>query len=56
MTVVGAARSIVSVALLLVGVVVLLFAALDLFAGFGIVYCLVLLLVGVVFVALSRSF
>ncbi|MCI4343222.1 MAG: hypothetical protein L3J92_03780 [Thermoplasmata archaeon] len=55
MSALGVARSVVGIVLLLVGVVVLLFAALDLLAGFGVVYCLFLLVVGVVLVALSRS-
>jgi hypothetical protein len=50
------ARSVVSVVLLLVGVVLLLFAAVDLLEGFGLVYCVFLVLVGVLFLALSRTF
>ncbi|MCI4323462.1 MAG: hypothetical protein L3K03_05505 [Thermoplasmata archaeon] len=53
MSAAGAARSFVSFVLLIVGVVLLLVAALDLLKGFGVVYCVILLIVGVIFLALS---
>lgn len=56
MSAVGVVRSFVSVVLLLVGIVLLLFAAIDLLEGFGLVYCAFLVLVGVLFLVLSRRF
>jgi hypothetical protein len=51
----GAARSVVSVVLLLIGLVFLVVAALDFFGGFGLIYCLILVVFGVVFLAISGS-
>jgi len=52
----GAARSIVSIICLIIGVIFLLVAALDFFAGFGLLYCLILIILGVVFLAISGRF
>jgi hypothetical protein len=49
----GAARSAVSIILLIIGLLFLVFAAVDFFEGFGLIYCLVLLVIGIVFLALS---
>jgi hypothetical protein len=49
----GAARSFVSIILLLIGLAFLVFAALDFFAGYGLLYCAVLGVIGVVFLAIS---
>jgi hypothetical protein len=51
----GAARSIVSIILLLIGLVLLVFAAVDFLEGFGLLYCLLLLIFGVVFLVISRN-
>jgi hypothetical protein len=50
------ARSMVSLVLLIIGLVLLIVAVLDLVEGFGIVYCLVLVLLGVIFLVLSGRF
>jgi hypothetical protein len=55
MSVQGAARSVVSIVLLLIGLVLLVFAAVDFLEGFGLLYCLLLLVLGVVFLAISGS-
>jgi hypothetical protein len=49
----GAARSIVSIILLIIGVLFLIFAAVDFFAGFGLLYCLILVVIGIIFLAIS---
>jgi hypothetical protein len=49
----GAARSIVSIICLLIGILLLVFAAVDFVEGFGLLYCLVLLVLGVVFLVIS---
>jgi hypothetical protein len=49
----GAARSFVSIVLLLIGIVFLVAAALDFFAGFGLLYCAILGVIGLVFLAVS---
>jgi hypothetical protein len=51
----GAARSIVSIVLLLIGLVFLVFAAVDFLGGFGLLYCLILGVIGIVFLAISGS-
>jgi hypothetical protein len=51
----GAARSVVSIVLLLIGLVFLVVAALDFFGGFGLVYCLILAVIGVGVLAISGS-
>jgi hypothetical protein len=51
----GAARSVVSIVLLLVGLVLLVFAAVDFLGGFGLLYCLLLAVFGVIFLAISGS-
>jgi hypothetical protein len=48
-----AARSVVSIVLLVIGILLLIFGAVDLLEGFGLVYCLVLVVLGVLFLALS---
>lgn len=52
----GVARSIVSIVLLLIGLVFLVFAAVDFLGGFGLLYCLILVVFGVVFLAISNRF
>jgi hypothetical protein len=52
----GAARSVVSIVLLLIGLVFLVFAAVDFLGGFGLLYCLLLGVFGIVFLAISGSF
>lgn len=49
----AAARSMVGMVLLVLGLVLLVFAAIDLLEGVGLVYSLMVLLIGVVFLALS---
>jgi hypothetical protein len=49
----GAARSVVSVILLIIGLLFLVFAAVDFFAGFGLLYCLLLVVFGVIFLVIS---
>jgi hypothetical protein len=49
----GAARSVVSIILLIIGVVLLIFAAVDFVEGFGLLYCLLLVVFGVIFLAVS---
>lgn len=49
----GAARSVVSIILLVIGVLLLVFAAVDFLEGFGLLYCLILVILGIVFLALS---
>ncbi|MCI4372067.1 MAG: hypothetical protein L3K02_00250 [Thermoplasmata archaeon] len=51
----SAARSFVSIILLLIGLVFLVVAALDFFGGFGLVYSLILVVIGVIFLAISGS-
>ncbi len=53
MSAVGAARSVVSIILLIIGVILLVFAAVDFLSGFGLLYALVLLVLGIIFLALS---
>ncbi|MGA7923889.1 MAG: NAD-dependent epimerase/dehydratase family protein [Thermoplasmata archaeon] len=48
-----AVRSAASIVLLIIGVLLLVFAAVDFLTGFGLLYCLVLLVLGIVFLALS---
>jgi hypothetical protein len=50
------ARSMVSLVLPVLGIVLLVVALLDLLEGFGVVYCLVLVLLGVIFLVLSGRF
>jgi hypothetical protein len=52
----GAARTFVSIILLFIGLGFLLFAAIDFFGGFGLLYCAVLGIIGVVFLAISGEF
>jgi len=52
----GAARSIVSIICLVIGVLFLIFAAVDFFEGFGLLYCLILIILGVVFLVISGRF
>jgi hypothetical protein len=52
----GAARSVVSVICLIIGVIFLVVAAVDFFEGFGLIYCLVLIVLGIVFLAISGQF
>jgi hypothetical protein len=52
----GAARSFVSIVLLIIGLIFLVVAAVDFFEGFGLLYCLVLLVLGVIFLVLSGRF
>jgi hypothetical protein len=52
----GAARSIVSIICLVIGLVFLLVAAIDFLGGFGLVYCLILIVIGVIFLAISGRF
>jgi hypothetical protein len=49
----GSARSVVSIVLLLIGLVLLIFAAVDFVEGFGLLYCLLLVVFGVIFLAIS---
>jgi hypothetical protein len=49
----GAARSIVSIIFLVIGALFLIFAAVDFLEGFGLLYCLILVILGIVFLALS---
>ena len=51
----GAARSFVSIVLRLVGLVMLVFAAVDFLGGFGLLYCRILGVFGLVFLAVSGS-
>ncbi|MGD0257436.1 MAG: hypothetical protein ABSB90_06100 [Thermoplasmata archaeon] len=51
----GAARSVVSIVLLLIGLVFLVVAAFDFLGGFGLIYCLILVVFGVIFLAVSGS-
>jgi hypothetical protein len=51
----GAARSLVSIVLLIIGALFLVFAAIDFLEGFGLVYSLVLLIIGIIFLAISGS-
>ncbi|HEY1197216.1 MAG TPA: hypothetical protein VGG32_00615 [Thermoplasmata archaeon] len=52
----GAARSIVSIICLVIGIIFLVFAAVDFLEGFGLLYCLILVIIGVVFLAISGRF
>jgi hypothetical protein len=52
----GAARTFVSIILLLIGLGFLVFAALDFLGGFGLVYCAILGIIGIVFLAISGEF
>jgi len=52
----GAARSIVSIIRLVIGIIFLVFAAVDFLEGFGLLYCLILVIIGVVFLAISGRF
>ncbi len=49
----GAARSVVSIILLIIGLLFLVFAAVDFFAGFGLLYCLLLVVLGVILLVIS---
>jgi hypothetical protein len=49
----GAARSIVSIILLIIGILFLVFAAVDFLGGFGLLYCLLLVVFGIIFLAIS---
>jgi hypothetical protein len=49
----GAARSAVSIVLLIVGLLLLVFAAIDFLGGYGLLYCLILAVFGIVFLAVS---
>jgi hypothetical protein len=51
----GAARSVVSIVLLIIGLVLLVFAAVDFIEGFGLLYCFILLILGVIFLVISRN-
>jgi len=50
----GAARSVVSIVLLIIGLLLLIFAAVDVVKGFGLLYCLVLVILGIIFLAISQ--
>jgi hypothetical protein len=50
-----AARSVVSIVLLVIGLVLLVFAAVDFLEGYGLLYSLLLLVFGVIFLAISGS-
>jgi hypothetical protein len=52
----GAARTFVSIILLLVGLAFLVFAALDFLGGYGLVYCAILGIIGIAFLAISGEF
>jgi hypothetical protein len=52
----GAARSAVSIILMLIGLIFLVVAAFDFFEGFGLLYCLILIIIGVIFLAISGRF
>jgi hypothetical protein len=56
MSVANAARSVVSIFLLIIGFVLLLFAALDFLGGFGLLYCAILAVLGIIFLAISGQF
>jgi hypothetical protein len=49
----GAARSIISLVLLIIGFFLLVLAAVDFLEGYGIVYALFLVLLGIIFLAVS---
>jgi hypothetical protein len=55
MSALGAARSAVSIVLLLIGLVFLVFAAVDFLEGFGLLYPLLLVVFGVIFLAISQN-
>jgi hypothetical protein len=52
----GAARSVVSIVLLLIGLLFLVFAAVDFLGGSGLLYPLLLVVFGVIFLAISGRF
>ncbi|MGD0588126.1 MAG: hypothetical protein ABSA63_04960 [Thermoplasmata archaeon] len=52
----GAARSVVSIICLVIGIVFLIVAAVDFLEGFGLLYCLILIILGVIFLAISGRF
>jgi hypothetical protein len=52
----GAARSVVSIICLIIGVIFLVVAAVDFFEGFGLLYCVILIILGIVFLAISGQF
>jgi hypothetical protein len=56
MTAESAARSIASIVLLIIGLLFLVFAAVDFLGGFGLLYCLLLLVFGFIFLAISGRF
>jgi hypothetical protein len=56
MSAAGAARSVVSIVLMLIGVLFLIVAAVDFFEGFGLLYCLILIVLGIIFLAISGRF
>lgn len=49
----AAAWSVVSVICLIIGAVFLMVAAVDFFEGFGLLYCAILIVLGIVFLAVS---
>ena len=53
MSVANAAKSFVSILCMIIGVIFLVVAAVDLLENFGLMYCLILTLVGVAFLAIS---
>jgi hypothetical protein len=53
MSAAGAARSIVSLICLVIGIIFLVVAALDFFEGFGLLYCLILIVLGIIFLVIS---
>jgi hypothetical protein len=50
----GAARSVVSIVLLIIGLLFLVFAAVDFLGGYGLLYCLLLVVFGIIFLVISR--
>ncbi|HLM90566.1 MAG TPA: hypothetical protein VK424_00695 [Thermoplasmata archaeon] len=56
MTAVNAARSFVSIICLLIGVLFLIVAAVDFLENFGLIYCAILGVVGIIFLAISGQF
>jgi hypothetical protein len=52
----GAARSLVSIICLIIGVIFLVLAAVDFLEGFGLLYSVILIILGIVFLAISGQF
>jgi hypothetical protein len=49
----AAAWSIVSTICVIIGAIFLVVAAVDFFEGFGLLYCVILIILGIVFLAIS---